>query len=356
MSQQNSMNLQLDNEELQKIKTYIESKRCACCGVSEFFPGTKFDENDICKICNDEGTKNEIETLRKQLNDRVESIFKNTKRRGDYDCIVAYSGGKDSSMTLLKMVRDYNLKCLAITIDNGFLSPSAVENCHSFTDNLGVDFTIFKPSFGFMKNMYKSSIENKVHSNAAAKRASAVCNSCIGLINNHMVKTAISMEIDVIAGGYLGGQVPKDAAVMELTNESLSRFRETAIDHYKTHFGEQAQKFFGIPADILAKLGDRKLTVTNPMLGWEYDVEEIIEEISQYGWKKPADTGQHSSNCRLNDVGIVFHLKETGFHPYEAELTDLVRKGFMTREVAIKKLNDVPDLDHYDDVMQKLAS
>ena len=208
-----------------------------------------------------------------------------------------------------------------------------------------------------MKNMYVTSLENKqVHTMAATKRASAVCNSCIGLINNHMIKTAISMEIPVIAGGYLGGQVPKDAAVMELSAGKLARFREGALDHYQEHFGDAARKFFGIPAKVIEKLGDNKLFVVNPMLGWNYDVPEIIREISEYGWQKPDDTGQHSSNCRLNDVGIVFHLKENGFHPYEAELTDLVRKGFMEREKAIKKLIDVPDLNNYGDVMIKLSA
>lgn len=350
-----SLGLNLSQNDLQTIKTYVESKRCINCGVSELFPGSRLDEEEQCKICKNEGSQTDIELVRQKLSDRVDEVLGSVQRRGDYDCIVAYSGGKDSSMTLLKLVRDYGLKCLAITIDNGFLSPSAIENCHVFTDSLGVDFVLFKPSFSFMKTMYKTSIEEKVHSNAAAKRASAVCNSCIGLINNHMVKTAISMEIDVIAGGYLGGQVPKDAAVMTLTTDSLSRFREGALDHYKKHFGSDAQKFFGIPSYILQKLGDRALTVINPMLGWTYDVEEIIAEIQKYGWRKPEDTGQHSSNCRLNDVGIVFHLKDKGFHPYEAELTDLVRKGFMERAAAVKKLNDIPDLELYSDVLQKLT-
>lgn len=351
-----SLGLKITPEELEKINLYVSSERCVRCGASELFPGVKFDDTKTCNFCTDEGTQNEIDKLRQQLNDKVEEVISSAQKQGDYDCIVAYSGGKDSSMTLLKLVRDYDLKCLAITIDNGFLSDSAVENCYAFTDHLTVDFTMFKPSFGFMKNMYVKSVENKVHSNAATKRASAVCNSCIGLINNHMIKTAISMNIDIIAGGYLGGQVPKDAAVMELGRAGLSRFRESALDHYTTHFGAEAEKFFGIPSGVLDKLGERKLHVINPMLGWKYDTEEIIEEISQYGWKKPVDTGQHSSNCRLNDVGIVFHLKESGFHPYEAELTDLVRKGFMDREKAVQKLNDVPDLDHYADVMTKLAS
>ncbi|MCI5059438.1 MAG: hypothetical protein MRY79_00030 [Alphaproteobacteria bacterium] len=346
--------LKIEEEGLQKIHDYVESERCSHCGISVKFPGIKLDDDGVCHLCKDEGTRQEIEELRKNLNRQLDEVITKIGKRGDYDCIVAYSGGKDSSMTLLKLTRDYGLNCLAITIDNGFLSDSAIKNCHAFTQELGVDFTMFTPSFGFMRNMYRKSIENKVHSNASAKRASAVCNSCIGLINNHMIKTAISMEVDMIAGGYLGGQVPKDAAVMEMNANNLVRFRESALDHYKMHFGDEAQKFFGIPPHVLEKLGDRTLYVTNPMLGWEYDKEAIIKEISQYGWEKPSDTGQHSSNCRLNDVGIIFHLKESGFHPYETELTDLVRKGFMTREDAIGKLNDIPDLDQYSDVMQKL--
>jgi hypothetical protein len=346
----------IDKKSNELLDRYRTSVRCSNCGVSEYFPGVKFNEEGVCNLCTREGTRQEIDALRENMRAQVESVLKNTSRRGDYDCIVAYSGGKDSSMTLLKLSRDFGLKCLAVTIDNGFLSDMAVRNCHAFTDNIGVDFTIFKPSFKFMRTMYVNSVQNEgVYSKAAAKRASAMCNSCIGLINNHMVKTAISMEVDIIAGGYLGGQVPKDAAAMELTGPALKRFRESSIGHFKEHFGDDAQKFFGIPAEVLEKLGDRVLHVLNPMLGWEYDADEIIRTISQYGWQKPSDTGVHSSNCRLNDVGIVFHLKSNGFHPYEAELTDLVRKGFMDREKAIHKLNDIPDMDLYGDVLTKLS-
>lgn len=338
------------------IRRYLASTRCNRCGISECYPGIKFDDQGRCQLCLRDGDVDEIENTRDRLRQGVESVLSDVTSRGDYDCIVAYSGGKDSSMTLLKLVRDHGMNCLAITIDNGFLSGTALQNCYAFTEQLGVDFTVFKPSFAFMKNMYVTSLENKVHTMAATKRASSVCNSCIGLINNHMIKTAISMEVPVIAGGYLGGQVPKDAAVMELSAGRLKRFREGAMDHYEQHFGNEARKFFGIPGQVLEKLGEHKLYVINPMLGWDYDVDEIIREISEYGWQLPVDTGQHSSNCRLNDVGIVFHLRENGFHPYEAELTDLVRKGFMERDKAIRKLNQIPDLNHYSDVIVKLSA
>ena len=44
-------------------------------------------------------------------------------RRRSYDVLMAYSGGKDSTYTLLLLRRKYGLRVLALSFDNGFVSP-----------------------------------------------------------------------------------------------------------------------------------------------------------------------------------------------------------------------------------------
>ena len=61
-----------------------------------------------------------------------------------YDVVMAYSGGKDSSYTLKLLKENYNLKIIALTFDNHFISPAALENINCVTDKLGVDLIVFK--------------------------------------------------------------------------------------------------------------------------------------------------------------------------------------------------------------------
>jgi tRNA(Ile)-lysidine synthase TilS/MesJ len=328
---------------------------CSRCVLSDKFPGITFDAAGLCSLCQDEPPAAEALARRRALKGKVEELYR-TVRGKDYDCLVAYSGGKDSSYTLWALSQTYGLRCLAITIDNGFVSKQAQRNIDALTNGLGVDHVYFKPAFAFMKTMYRESLEGGVHVGAAVKRASAVCNSCIGLINNHMIKTALQMEIPMIAGGYLGGQVPKDAAIFEFKLGAMERAREVTLKRYVQRFGEvDARRFFSLDGVPESARRDDIIYVTNPMLVLEVSEREVLERLAPFGWVRPTDTGRHSSNCRLNDLGIHMHLKQHGFHPYVAELAEQVRIGLMDRAEALERLEAVPDRAVLDPIAGELG-
>jgi tRNA(Ile)-lysidine synthase TilS/MesJ len=228
---------------------------------------------------------------------------------------------------------------LAVTIDNGFLSPTAVDNCRAVSESLGIDHVFYKPSFRFMANMYRKSIDEDVHVKAAHTRASSICNSCINVVNTHVIKVALQTRCRVIAGGYVGGQVPKDSAVMDLTVASLNASRARTTSRYMQVFGEEANHYVTLP-DAKGLTGS--IAILNPLLTLEYRVEDALEVIKKFGWKMPTDTGKNSSNCLLNDLGIHAHHKKYGFHPYVFELAENVRYGLMDRDVAREKAESVP--------------
>jgi tRNA(Ile)-lysidine synthase TilS/MesJ len=314
---------------------------CTRCVLPDTFPGIAFDAQGLCTLCQNEPPAAEAQKKRAALKARLEDLYGTVRGPKDYDCLVAYSGGKDSSYTLWVLAQRFKLRCLAITVDNGFVSEQALVNIQRLTDLLGVDHVLFKPAFRFMQTMYKESLAGGIHVGAAIKRASAVCNSCIGLINNHMLKTAYQMEIPIIAGGYLGGQVPKDAVVFEYKLSAVKQARASSLQRFIQRFGEKdARRFFGL--DSIPD-SDRVVYVTNPMLALEVPEETVFSTLAEFGWKRPADTGRHSSNCRLNDLGIYVHLKQHGFHPYVAELAEQVRLGLMARDEALERLSVMPD-------------
>lgn len=335
----------------------IQVKRCSKCILSERFPGIAFNEKGICNYCVDEEDKTNNIIEKEKLLFQLEEVIRDSKGHGDYDCIVAFSGGKDSSYTLMHLVQKYDLKCLAVTIDNDFMSEQAVKNCHSVTEALGVDFVIFKPAPDFMRNMYKVSAINKsFQTNASVKRASAICNSCINLINNYMIKMALLHNAPLVAGGYIGGQVPKDASLINLDLLRREGMRKAMLDKYNELFGKASNKFFSIREDLTNTVNGRKtIKIINPMLTLSVTEEEIIESIKKLGWVMTKDTGMNSSNCKLNDLGIAIHYKQFSFHPYELEIAEQVRNGLMSREYALKKISNIPDFSDLSKQMTKVG-
>ena len=330
-------------------------KRCTRCILPEVFPGIQFDDQGLCNFCRLEPTREDYIKLREKLHQRIGDLAESVRGKGQYDCIVALSGGKDSSYTLWMLREQYNLNCLAVTIDNGFLADQAVTNCRTITDALGADHIFYKPTFQFMKRMYTESLKGDIHVKASITRASAICNSCINLINNYMLKLAFLMNVPVIAGGYIGGQVPRDSAVLKMNLRTLQRGRATTQANYVERFGKAAPQYFDLPD--LGDESDERCTITiiNPLLTIPYIEEEVIEKIKPLGWVHPKDTGANSSNCRLNDLGILNHQRRHGFNPYVGELADLVRKGLMDREVALKKVESKLDEKDMAPLMEKLG-
>ena len=194
-----------------------------------------------------------------------------------------------------------------------------------------------------MQNMYGESIVGTgIHARAAITRASAICNSCINLINAHMIRLGVQNGVRVIAGGYVGGQVPKDAAVLHLDPSKQTKMREAMVKRFVEHFGKDANQYFSLLGERGIDREPHKIAVVNPMLGLSVTEEEIIETLRPLGWERPEDTGITSTNCLLNDLGVYVHHKLHGFHPYIMEIAEQVRNGLMAREEALSKLRAVP--------------
>lgn len=329
---------------------------CTRCVLPSTFPGIAFDSSGLCSYCQAAEQEAPVATARQQLRTRMEEAIESSRGKGEYDCIVAFSGGKDSTYTLQQLVRTYRLRCLAVTVDNGFVAEQARENCYTVTAALGVDFLFFRPAPDFMAQMYRNSVvAGGVQSPASIKRASALCNSCISLINNLMVKFALQHEAPLIAGGYIGGQVPKDMAVLDLNLIQQEQIRAPQRDRYTQLFGPAAGQFFFIRQSLLQKQPSGRVTVINPMLTVALREAEILASIQALGWQPARDTGRHSSNCRLNDLGIAIHYRQHGFHPYVMEVAEQVRYGLMDRAEALAKVQEIPDLAGLSPQMERIG-
>lgn len=318
-------------------------RRCRRCLLPATVPRLSFDDSDLCDICQTTPSVAELARQREELCEALGGAIDPHRAAVPYACVVAFSGGKDSSYTLKLLVEQYQLRCLAVTIDNGFLAKGTADNCRAVCGSLGVDHVMFTPNPQFVRTMFGiSAVQEGMHSPAAIQRASSLCNSCISLINTHILQKAVEVGAPLVAGGYLSGQLPRDAATLTLRPSQSDRPRAAMIHRYVRAFGEAARPYF-----TLGRTADhqtREITVINPMLGFALPEEEILQAISALGWKRPRDTGLTSTNCRLNDLGVYIHQRRHGFHAYAFEIADQLRHGLMTRDEAERKLLTLPEV------------
>lgn len=315
---------------------------CRRCVLTAAVPGITFDASGLCNICQHTAPAPELAEKRRRSKAEMTEAIAQLRGARPYDCVVAFSGGKDSSFVLKMLVETYRLSCLALTIDNGFLSADTAGNCRAVCGSLGVDHVMFAPKREFMTRMYReSALDESMHPRAAVQRASSICNSCITLINTHVLRVALQQGAPIIAGGYIGGQLPRDSALLRLHLGARSKAGNDAVERFVGHFGEEARRYFELESDVRK----REIVVINPLLGLSLSEQEIIAAITPLGWTHPKDTGLTSTNCRLNDLGVYAHSRRHGFHPYIFETADQVRHGLLDRDKALDKLSLIPSFD-----------
>ncbi len=321
-------------------------KICTRCILPETFPGIRFDSEGVCNHClKSDGRKTPLDEDKKNYEERFHDLLKtigsgsqteNGNAPRAYDVLMAYSGGKDSTYTMSLLRRKYNLRVLALSFDNGFLSPAAVNNIKNATDSLGVDHLLFKPPWGVLKKIFTTASARELYSKKTLERASTICTSCIGLVKSLCLKTAIEQEIPLVAFGWSPGQAPMESSIMK-NNPSLIRMAQQAIlQPLRTVVGDEVDGYF--LREKHYALPERFPYNVHPM-AWEfYNEEMILQDIRQYGWTAPQDTDSNSSNCLLNAYANDIHIKKYRFHPYVWEIANMVRDNVMNRQEGYEKI------------------
>ncbi|NQY74276.1 MAG: N-acetyl sugar amidotransferase [Candidatus Margulisbacteria bacterium] len=138
----------------------MELKRCTKCVLPETHETILFDENGTCNICSVQVTKQtgiDWDQRKKDLDKLVEAH----RGKYDYDCLIPFSGGKDSTWTLYYLVKKYKLKPLVVRFDHGFLRDTVQDNSKRTFRQLGVDCLHFSPNWKVVQKLMLQSFLEK---------------------------------------------------------------------------------------------------------------------------------------------------------------------------------------------------
>jgi len=317
-------------------------KLCPQCILPDTFPGISFNAEGLCSHCQQFAGKQgrldeDKKKYRRKFMDLLEQeVMGPRASRRSYDILMAYSGGKDSTYTMSLLRNAYHLRVLAVSFDNGFISPAAVTNIRNVTDSLGIDHVYFKPRWDLLKKIFTAAADRELYSKKTLERASTLCTSCIGLVKSICLRTAVEQDIPMIGFGWSPGQAPVESSIMK-NNPSLVRMTQQSIwKPLREVAGGEIDAYFLQERHYAA--ADRFPTNVHPM-AWEfYNEDMIVGEIGKLGWTSPADTDSNSTNCLLNAYANDIHVQRYRFHPYVWEIANMVREGVMTRDEGHHKI------------------
>ncbi|MCP3932285.1 MAG: N-acetyl sugar amidotransferase, partial [Bacteroidetes bacterium] len=86
-----------------------------------------FNEAGVCNVCQ-QHEKKHSQVDWEMRSSEFEKIISKFRGTGDYDCIVPFSGGKDSTYILYKIIKHHRLKPLVVSFDHGFYRENHLRN------------------------------------------------------------------------------------------------------------------------------------------------------------------------------------------------------------------------------------
>ncbi len=320
--------------------------RCKKCLLSSEYPNISFNSEGVCSICEQyDEYKEQADRYFRDITAFQRLMEKAQKtKRSEYDCLLLYSGGKDSSYVLYKLV-DMGFKVLTFTFDNGFISDTAFENIKRMTSSLNVENITL--TLRNMNDIFVDSL-NFDHT---------VFSGCFKALTTLSTKLAYDKGINVVITGLSRGQIfdTKLHGLFEHGISDAEEIEKQLLLFRKMYHARNDRISRRLNINIEDHVFDRMYFVDF----FRYDdtpirkVKEYLHEKDQF-WSRPIDTGFCSTNCLINDVGICIHLKEKGYHNYASPLSWDIRLGRISREEGLEEIDAAMDIDRVNDILDRL--
>ena len=331
-----------------------ERSICRKCVLPESAPDIRLNADGLCNICVDFEAGGECGQDRAALETDFLKLLKKhrSRKKGEHDCLVMCSGGKDSTSALYYMKERYGMNPLAFTFDHGFETEDAMENVRNAVEKLDVDFMTFRSTY----------IHDMVARVLKTGSRSVVCHLCSIWYMDLTFKTAARFDIPIIIAGWTKGQSTRQPMMSKCAcnvdaPEYASMARAT-VDFMETLRGDP--KYGDFPRsmeDVLKRARRRhKSVVLSPHWFLPFDAEEYVETISrELDWKYPRlSYPGRSTNCYLNFIAVYNSMKHYGYTHYHVEMSKHIRDGLMTREEALECLEVNFDMDLLNSIAKQL--
>ncbi|MFN8533057.1 MAG: N-acetyl sugar amidotransferase [Dehalococcoidia bacterium] len=317
-------------------------RRCSRCMIPETHETIVFDEDGVCNVCLAHDKKREkIDWAARKA--QFEELIEGVRGKYAYDCIVPFSGGKDSTFTLYHLIREYGLKPLVVQFDHGFLRPKLVEQNVRTMKTLGADFLSFRPNWRVVQKLMLESL----------KRKGDFCWHCHTGIFSFQMQIAVKFQVPLLIWGEPSAEYTAyfDHDEMEEVDEKrFNRFvnlgitADDMVGMIEGVEGREMEPFRYPPLRELRRLGVRSVCLGSYIpwdvkrqselirreLGWEGNVVEGVPE--EYYYEKV--------ECFMQGVRDYLKYLKRGYGR-TAHLTSLdIRNGRLDRPSAEQLVAD----------------
>lgn len=315
-----------------------ELKRCSKCVLPITWETIYFDEEGVCNICKNWDQKKNVVNWHEREKQLLEIFRKAKAKKGPYDCIVPFSGGKDSTFTLWAVVKRYGLKPLVVSFDHCFYRPRTIENRIRTFRKLGVDVITFTPNWHIVKKLMLESLIRK----------GDFCWHCHAGVFAYPMQIAVKFNIPLLIWGEGGGEYEAYFKFEDLEETDEWKFNRRII------LGMRAEDMAGFigadlrdlepyiypPKEELDKIGARSISL-GKFIPWDVQSQVQINK-RELGWQEdeiesgfPGPTYE-KIECMFTGIRDYVKYLKRGFARITHLTTLDIKHGRISRDEAMK--------------------
>lgn len=320
-------------------------RRCARCILPDTMPFIQFDPEGVCNYCRHYVPRNRprpIEELR-----RLVEPYRRDRQR---DCIVPFSGGRDSCYSLHLVVRELGMKPIAYTYDWGMVTDLGRRNISRMCSALGVENIIVADDIAKKRGHIAMNLK------AWLRHPHLGMVSILTAGDKHFFRhvetvkrqTGISLnlwginplEVTHFKAGFLG--VPPDFEERRVYAHGMRkqlRYQSLRFRSMLRSPGYFNSSLWDTLSGEFYRSFSEKSDYFHVFDYWQWNEEEIEDTLEQYDWERATDT---TTTWRIGDGTAAFYnyvyYTVAGFTEHDTFRSNQIREGAMTRAEALRRV------------------
>lgn len=193
----------------------MKMKYCTKCILPQTHESVEFDDDGVCNVCRQMEVKNE-EINWDERKEILNNIVDRYRGKNQYDCIIPFSGGKDSTFQLWYVVNELRLKPLVVRFNHWGYRPLVHENNIRTFKKLGVDVLEFTSNWHVVKKLMLASL----------KETGDFCWHCHTGVFAHTMQIAVKFNIPLVIWGEASSEYRSYHDPNELEELDEKKFNE----------------------------------------------------------------------------------------------------------------------------------
>lgn len=332
-----------DDKNAAQLEYAIPSlKRCKRCILPETMPFINFDDAGVCNYCNSYIKRNNPKPLAE-----LEALVLPYRRVDHVDCVVPFSGGRDSCMALHLIKKELNLNPITYTYDWGMVTDLGRRNISRFCASLGVENIIIAADIRKKRNYIQKNLL------AWLKRPHLGMLSLLTAGDKFFFKYVEKIKRDTQVDLNIWGINPLEvthfkAGFLGIAPSFLDE--GVYISGWRKQLNYQKKRYFEYirnPSYINISIFDtimgeywrsvhKKSDYYHLFDYYKWDETEIDNVLDSYNWERAVDT---KTSWRIGDGTAAFYnyvyYTVAGFTEHDTFRSNQIREGQLSREDAL---------------------